>query len=198
MRRGMHHLGFSTMNYERCVDFYTRVLGFEIAWQDLHCAEDGTVLIRHVFFDTGDNTYLAFMAQTPESGAPETWKGDINSGLGLMAYSYHAALWLDSLEELEAMRRRIEEQGVDVTEVVDHEVFHSIYFRDPDGLNLEYAVQARPFNDDDKLLKPRFQPTFSQFKDDPERAARFEKVMGFTADQATRQVEFTRPENAGV
>ena len=31
MRRGFHHIGLATHNYDRCIDFYTNILGFEIA-----------------------------------------------------------------------------------------------------------------------------------------------------------------------
>ncbi len=56
-RTGSHHLGLATYDYEGIVDFYTRVLGWEIAWQDLMTGPDGTVHMKHVFFDTGDGSY---------------------------------------------------------------------------------------------------------------------------------------------
>src|SRR6266704_1080364 len=51
-RTGSHHLGLATYDYEGIVDFYTRVLGWEIAWQDLMTGPDGTVHMKHVFFPT--------------------------------------------------------------------------------------------------------------------------------------------------
>src|SRR5947209_18043423 len=50
-RTGAHHIGLATYDYEGIVDFYTRVLGWEIAWQDLMTGPDGTVFMKHVFFD---------------------------------------------------------------------------------------------------------------------------------------------------
>jgi catechol 2,3-dioxygenase-like lactoylglutathione lyase family enzyme len=183
MRRGVHHLGLATYDYERCVDFFTRVVGFEIGWQDLQQASDGTVLMRHVFFDTGDGTYLAIMAPTTDGGAPEEWAADINSALGLSPYTYHFAFWLDSLEELDAMRERLAGHGVKVTDPWDHEWCTSIYFRDPDGHGLEFCVTTRVFNkDDDPLLKPRVQPVFETLKNDPEMAKRASEAMGIPVD----------------
>ena len=47
-------------------------------------------------------------------------------------------------------------KGVRVTPVVDHEWMHSIYFKDPNGLLLEYACWARELNDDDARMQVRF------------------------------------------
>ena len=185
MRRGMHHVGLMTQDYDRTVDFYTRVLGFEIVLQDLQSAPDGTPLMRHTFFDTGDGTCLAFLAPTPAAGGPTSWAGDINSGLGVMSYSYHFAFWLDTEEELEAKRRSIEENGAEVSEIIDHEFCKSIYFRDPEGLCLEFCVQLREFTEDDKLLKARYQPTFARFQNDKPAAERFAKLMGFPPETFT-------------
>lgn len=179
MRRGVHHLGLASYDYERCVDFYTRVLGFEIGWQELQQADDGTVLMRHVFFDTGDGTYVAVMCPTTAAGAPEEWAADINSALGLSPYTYHFAFWLDSLEELEAMHKRLVDHHVKATDIWDHGWCKSVYFRDPDGHTLEFCVTTRVFNkDDDPLLKPRYQPVFDALKKDPEMAKRASEATG--------------------
>ena len=52
-RHGVHHLGLAAYDYEATVNFYTNVMGWEIAWQDLQTAPDGTHLLRHVFFLVG-------------------------------------------------------------------------------------------------------------------------------------------------
>jgi catechol 2,3-dioxygenase-like lactoylglutathione lyase family enzyme len=181
-RRGIHHLGVATYDYDRCVDFYTRVLGLDIAWQDLMQAPDGTVLMRHVWFDTGDGSYIAFMAPTPESGAPEKWAGDLNSAVGLSPYTYHFALWLDTVEELGAMASRLQEHGVKTTPIWDHEWCKSIYFRDPDGLALEFCVTTRKFTDEDKLLKPRHQPFFDRMQVDREFAEQSSEATGIPVE----------------
>jgi hypothetical protein len=42
-----------------------------------------------------------------------------------------------------------------VTQIVDHEWMQSIYFKDPNGLLLEFAVQTRPLGADDAVLQVR-------------------------------------------
>jgi hypothetical protein len=44
---------------------------------------------------------------------------------------------------LHAKRADLIAKGVKVTPIVDHEWVLSIYFKDPNGLLLEYAVQTR-------------------------------------------------------
>jgi catechol 2,3-dioxygenase-like lactoylglutathione lyase family enzyme len=178
MRRGFHHIGLATYNFDRCVDFYTRVLGFEIAWQDLIESPDGDVLMQHVFFDTGDGTCISFMAPTPAMGAPESWECDQSKLIGLMPATYHFSFMLESLEELEAKRQELESKGVDATEIIDHDFCKSVYFHDPDGLVLEFAITTRAFNDDDKKPTNKPQPTFEAFKTDVVRARRFAKTLG--------------------
>ena len=178
MRRGFHHIGLATYNYDRCVDFYTNVLGFEIAWQDVIKAPDGTLLMQHVFFDTGDGTCISFMAPTQAMGAPEKWEADQSKLVGLMPATYHFSFLLESVEELEAKLKELESKGVECTQVIDHDFCNSVYFHDPDGLVLEFAVQTRAFNDDDKQATHKPQPTFESFKSDPEGARRFAKTLG--------------------
>ncbi len=73
-RTGAHHIGLATYDYEGIVDFYTRVLGWEIAWQDLMTGPDGTVFMKHVFFDTGDGSYVSFMCPTADMpDHPKKW-----------------------------------------------------------------------------------------------------------------------------
>ena len=52
----------------------------------------------------------------------------------------------DAITELEAKYDELISKGVDATQVIDHDFCNSVYFHDPDGLVLEFAVQTRPFN----------------------------------------------------
>ena len=46
-------------------------------------------------------------------------------------------------DALESLRRRLKEYGCEVTDVVDHQVMHSIYFTDPNGIALEASWWVR-------------------------------------------------------
>jgi len=96
----------------------------------------------------------------------------------LMPATYHFSFLLETGEELEEKRKELESRGVDVTQVIDHGFCNSIYFHDPDGLVLEFAIQTRAFDEEDKKLTPKPQPTFEAFKSDPEAARRFAKTLG--------------------
>jgi catechol-2,3-dioxygenase len=44
-----------------------------------------------------------------------------------------------------------------VTEIVDHNWAKSIYFKDPNGISLEYCCLVRDFVDDDAKMQDRFE-----------------------------------------
>src|SRR5437762_6110672 len=107
-RTGMHHLGLATLDIDRTIEFYTTKLGWEIAWSDiLETGNEGK--IKHVFLDTGDGSFVAFMSPEKVKGIPEEWATDINSAQGLPGAFYHFAFWCDDLKALEAKRNELVE-----------------------------------------------------------------------------------------
>lgn len=172
MRAGIHHLGLVTLDIDRTIEFYTKKLGWEVAWCDVIEPPEGG-RIKHVFLDTGDGSYFAFMCPEGISGIPSEFATDINSAQNLPGFFYHFAMWVDSHEALEAKRAELVSRGVEVTDIADHEWAHSIYFRDPNGLLLEYCATARPLTDDDKIMKHREQEGFGR---DPEKVARNRRI----------------------
>ena len=111
--------------------------------------------IRHVFFDTGGGQLIAFMEPRGVPGIPLEYDAGINRGLGVPDAFYHFAFEVESLEALEAKRAALVAKGVKVTPVVDHEWMKSIYFKDPNGLMLEYAWAARELTDEDAVMQVR-------------------------------------------
>lgn len=179
VRSGVHHLGLGTYDYDACVDFYTRVLEWEITWQDLWLDSDGKEILKHVFFDTGDGTMISFMCSTPANPEyPAKWDTDLDSAAGVRAGTYHFAFAVGSVEELEERQRKVRKHGVETTEVLDHGWCKSVYFRAPDGLMLEFCVATRAFTDDDKQLKPRFQPGQPAYEGNPDLARHDLTVLG--------------------
>ncbi len=49
------------------------------------------------------------------------------------------------------------DKGVQVTDVVDHGWAKSIYFKDPNGMSLEYCCVVRNFTQDDATMQDRFE-----------------------------------------
>jgi catechol-2,3-dioxygenase len=54
----------------------------------------------------------------------------------------HIAFEVESLEALEATRRRLVARGIEVVGPTDHGLFKSIYFFDPNGHRLELTVDT--------------------------------------------------------
>lgn len=151
--RGIHHLALACKDMQRTVDFYTGVLGMTLS-----AALDLPNGWTHFFFDIGGGNQLAFFyfpgereghrgEQHPES----PWK-TLPSGA-----MHHVAFTVESVADLERAREDLLARGVDVTEVWDHGFCKSIYFKDPDGLQLELSVWMRAFNESDidrSLVRP--------------------------------------------
>ncbi len=154
-RKGLSHVGLSTLDMDRTRAFYEGVLGFKAVRCDTMQVKEGGQ-IRHVFFDAGDGQLLAFMEPRGVPGVPGEYDAGINRGLGLPDMFYHFAFEVSSLEALEAKRAELIAKGVRVTPIVDHEWMKSIYFKDPNGLLLEYACWTRELDDDDARMQVRF------------------------------------------
>ena len=153
--KGYSHIGLSTLDLDRTRAFYEGVLGFPAVRCDIMDVKEGGQ-IRHVFFDTGEGRLLAFMEPRGVPGIPAEYDAGINRGLGVPDAFYHVAFEVGSVEALERKRAELIRKGVRVTPVVDHEWMQSIYFKDPNGLLLEFACQTRALGEDDARMQVRF------------------------------------------
>jgi catechol 2,3-dioxygenase-like lactoylglutathione lyase family enzyme len=134
---GVHHVAYRCRDAARTVEFYSQVLGMEFL---LAISEDRVPSTgeehpyMHVFLDAGGGNVLAFfeLPTQPEMGR------DPNTPLWVQ----HIAFRVASLEALEAARDRAQSFGLEVIGPVDHGVFRSIYFFDPDGHRLELACDT--------------------------------------------------------
>jgi catechol 2,3-dioxygenase-like lactoylglutathione lyase family enzyme len=154
-RQGFSHVGLSTLDMDGTRAFYEGILGMKAVRCDTMEIREGGQ-IRHVFFDAGDGQLLAFMEPRGVAGIPVEYDAGINRGLGVPDMFYHFAFELPSPAALEAKRAELIAKGVRVTPVVDHEWMKSIYFKDPNGLLLEYACWTRELTDDDARMQVRF------------------------------------------
>ncbi|MCP5027310.1 MAG: VOC family protein [Actinomycetia bacterium] len=155
---GLHHLALVSSDMERTVDFYTNVLGMKLVKGfDL---DNGYG--QHFFFDMGGAGELAFFwfNDSPEgepgvsAAAGLVGQGGITSAHGSMNHVAFAV----SPDEIDDYRDQLVAKGVDCTPVVNHEDvvtgetrrtakeisgrtwLRSFYFRDPDGIMLEFCA----------------------------------------------------------
>jgi catechol 2,3-dioxygenase-like lactoylglutathione lyase family enzyme len=132
------------------VHFYRDVLGLPL----VHCIsakgwgreKESHADFLHFFFDSGQDSTIAFFyyigtTQPPELVVPK----------GYMAMANHTAWRVDSEAELLEWQQRLEANGVNVSQFVQHEVIESIYFRDPNWYPLEITRSLRDLEEPDAV-----------------------------------------------
>ena len=131
----IHHVAYRCNDAKETVDFYRDLLGMEF---QLAFAEDEVPSTRqpdpymHVFLDAGMGNVLAFFELT---NAPPMGR-DPNTP----TWVQHIAFEVSDAVALAAARERVEAAGLEVIGPIDHGIFDSIYFFDPNGHRLEIAA----------------------------------------------------------
>jgi catechol 2,3-dioxygenase-like lactoylglutathione lyase family enzyme len=153
--RGISHIGLSTLDLDKTRKFYEDVLGFKPVVADTIKVKEGGRL-RHLFFDIGRDQLLAFLEPQGVPDVPANYDTGINRGLGVPAGFYHFAFEAGSPAGLAEKRDALRGKGVETTDIVDHGWAQSIYFKDPNGLSLEYCCVVRNLTEDDATMQERF------------------------------------------
>jgi catechol 2,3-dioxygenase-like lactoylglutathione lyase family enzyme len=135
--RSVHHVAYATRDPEATYAFYAKKLGMTLLRTENHRQGEG--FFRHFFFDMGGGEALAFFEVHGVGEKPE-FSTEISHGLGLPVWVNHIAFRLDSLEELEAMTKRMHARGIDDIVQIDHGWATSIYTTDPNGIMVEFCV----------------------------------------------------------
>jgi catechol 2,3-dioxygenase-like lactoylglutathione lyase family enzyme len=148
---GFHHVAFATRDLKANHEFYTRAMGFKLAKVVAAPTEagmkDGRGWSKHLFYDTGDGTLIAFWDLHDET-IPAEFPTAISEGIGLPVWVNHLAFDAPTLDALAAQRTRWLDYGLDVLEV-DHGFCVSIYTRDPNGILVEFCTTTKPLDDAD-------------------------------------------------
>ena len=136
---GLHHFAYRCRDAEETRRFYEDTLGlplFHYIRNDIVPSTGEYCPYVHIFFRMTDGSCMAFfdlgddVAPAPSANTP--------------AWVNHIALRVDTVEQLEAMKTRLEANGIEVLGVTDHRIFNSIYFFDPNGIRLELCAQLAP------------------------------------------------------
>src|ERR1700745_3068112 len=153
--KGFSHIGMSTLDLDKTREFYEGVLGFKPVVCDTITVKEGGK-IRHIFSDTGHHQLIAFMEARDVPGVPREYDAGINRGLGVPSAFYHFAFEAGNEAALAQKREELLSKGVEVSGIVDHTWAKSIYFKDPNGISLEYCCLTREFNENDARMQERF------------------------------------------
>ena len=133
----IHHVAYRCRDAKETVEFYTKHLGmtFKLAIAEDRVpstGEDDPYI--HVFLDAGMGNVLAFF----ELPTAPVMDRDRNTP----EWVQHIAFEVADREALLAAQCSLETAGLDVLGPVDHGIFDSIYFFDPNGHRLELAANT--------------------------------------------------------
>lgn len=135
MIKRIHHVAYRCRDAKETVNWYRDLLGMEFK---LAIAEDKVPSTgepdpyMHVFMDAGMGNVLAFF-ELPNSP-------DMGKDPNTPEWVQHIAFEVESLGKLMDTKTHLEANGIEVLGPVNHGVFDSIYFFDPNGHRLELAA----------------------------------------------------------
>jgi len=135
--QSLHHFAYRCRNADETRHFYEDILGMPLVHTVYHDHVPSTGEYHpyfHIFFQMQDGGCLAFFDLLDDTGcAPDP---------NTPPWVNHLAMNVSSREELVATKARLEAHGIEVLGIVDHKIFDSIYFFDPNGIRLELAYQT--------------------------------------------------------
>jgi glyoxylase I family protein len=128
---GLHHVTIICRDAGRSADFYRNVLGLRLVKQTVNDDDQGA---RHLIFgdERGRPGTLVTCLEYPQ----------LDEGKVGIGSTHHFAFAVGSAEELEGWRAYLQSRGLPCTDVLDRELYKSVYLRDPDGHLVELAASA--------------------------------------------------------
>ena len=132
----LHHYAYKAKDAEETRHFYEDILGlplYHIIQSDYVPSTGEYCPYTHFFFRLKDGSFIAFF----DIGDDEAALPSPNTPIWIN----HISFRVDTVEELENTKARLQACGVEVLGVTDHHIFKSIYFFDPNGIRLELTAQ---------------------------------------------------------
>jgi len=120
---GVDHVALAVADVERSADWYVDVLGFERRY---HGMWEGVPV-----FVARDKTAIALFPAGRDQANPSLRR---KQGGGMLHLAFRA-----NRANFVAAQRDLTDRGI-VFHFQDHEISHSIYFQDPDGIELEITT----------------------------------------------------------
>lgn len=131
----IHHVAYRCKDAKQTVEFYKKVLNMDLIGA---IAEDRVPSTKepdpymHIFLDAGQGNILAFfeLPNSPPMGRDQNTPD----------WTQHIAFQVKDMDVVMEAKARAEAAGLEVIGPTDHNIFQSIYFRDPSGHRLEIAT----------------------------------------------------------
>ena len=142
----IHHVAYRCKDAKETVEWYGKYLNmdFVLAIAENEVPSTGEPdPYMHVFLDAGNGNVLAFF-ELPT-------RPEMDRDRNTPAWVQHLALKVDTMESLKEAKQRLEAGGYEVLGPVDHTIFQSIYFFDPNGHRIELAVDTNTAEMDRRL-----------------------------------------------
>jgi catechol 2,3-dioxygenase-like lactoylglutathione lyase family enzyme len=166
--QGINHLALVCKDMKRTVAFYSGVLGMPLT-KTINLPHG---MGQHFFFDIGNGDQLAFFwfPDAPPA-VPGVTHAEQLVGRGSITSAHasmnHVAFNVPA-DRIDEYRKKLADAGIDCTPVFNHDdspnqasleitpstFVRSIYFKDPDGILLEFAAWARPLDERDVNCDP--------------------------------------------
>ena len=143
-RTGFHHVAYACRDAEATRHFYEDLLGMPLVHTEVKAGEGG--FFRHLFFDTGDGTCIAFF-EVQGVGERDDYSTEVSTGNGLPVWVNHVAFAADEERARQAEERLAADDIVPLMEV-DHGWCVSLYYLDPNGIMVEFCRDTGGFGDD--------------------------------------------------
>ena len=126
--QAVHHITLVGADRQTSIEFWEGVLGMPFIFEQPNLDNEAE---SHLYFDPGDGRLITVFTNEERSGSPERTPTDPGC-VHHIAFSVSQATFFQAVE-------RLDERGIEHSEVKDRGFMDSIYFKDPLGLLIELA-----------------------------------------------------------
>jgi len=141
---GFHHVAYACRDVEATRHFYEDLLGMPLVHTEVKREGEGS--FRHLFFDTGDGSCIAFFHLDGMGEAPDHSTA-VSTAAGFPVWVNHVAFAADEART-DAAKDRLAGEGIVPLMEVDHGWCVSTYWIDPDGIMVEFCRDTGGFGAD--------------------------------------------------
>jgi glyoxalase family protein len=131
--KGFHNITLTLNSIKATAAILTDIFGYKLIEQDVNRYRYAT--------DTVENAAIVDLVELTEEKRGHVANGSV----------HHVAFRVQNDEILMHFREKIEAYGLSITQQIDRQYFHSLYFREPGGVLFEIATENPGFTVDESL-----------------------------------------------